>query len=102
MNKLIRDNKVAVLYSPGYGAGWYTWNREHEDMVFDPVLATLIDEGKTAEAETYVTMRWPDVYVGGLEDLTVAWVPVGTAFTIDEYDGNESIQLKEKVDWLIA
>ena len=102
MNKLIRDDKVAVLYSPGYGAGWYTWNREHEDMVFDPVLATLIDEGKTAEAETYVTMRWPDVYVGGLEDLTVAWIPVGTAFTIDEYDGNESIQLKEKVDWLIA
>lgn len=102
MNKLIRDDKVAVLYSPGFGAGWYTWNKEHEDMVFDPVLATLIDEGKTAEAETYVAMRWPDVYAGGLEDLTVAWVPVGAAFTIDEYDGNESIQLKERVDWLIA
>ena len=26
MQKVIRDGKVAVLYSPGYGAGWYTWS----------------------------------------------------------------------------
>jgi hypothetical protein len=26
MNKLIRDGMVAVLYSPDYGSGWYTWN----------------------------------------------------------------------------
>ena len=26
MEKVIRDGKVAVLYSPGYGAGWsYSW-----------------------------------------------------------------------------
>ena len=24
MEKVIRDGKVAVLYSPGYGAGWTT------------------------------------------------------------------------------
>jgi len=24
VEKLIRDGKVAVLYSPGYGAGWST------------------------------------------------------------------------------
>ena len=26
MTKCIRDGKVAILYSPGYGAGWSTWN----------------------------------------------------------------------------
>jgi hypothetical protein len=34
MEKVIRDGKVAVLYSPGYGAGWYSWNR---DQVRDQV-----------------------------------------------------------------
>ena len=27
MDKVIRDGKVAVLYSPGFGAGWSTWSR---------------------------------------------------------------------------
>ena len=33
MNKVIRDGKVAVLYSPGYGAGWYSWNWNHPECV---------------------------------------------------------------------
>jgi hypothetical protein len=32
-----------------------------------------------------------DVYTGGVRDLEVAWLPQGTAFRIEEYDGNESI-----------
>ena len=24
--KYIKDGKVAVAYSPGFGAGWSTWN----------------------------------------------------------------------------
>ncbi len=29
-------SKVAVLYSPGFGAGWSTWARQHkEQMLFD-------------------------------------------------------------------
>ena len=26
IEKVVRDGKVAVLVSPGYGAGWSTWN----------------------------------------------------------------------------
>ena len=42
MNKVIRDGKVAVVVSPGFGAGWSTWAfRGEEDyrdfMMFDPV-----------------------------------------------------------------
>jgi hypothetical protein len=104
MEKLVRDGKVAVLYSPGFGAGWYTWN--HGDygyeLVFDPVLAAYVDEGKMDEAKTYVAMRFPEAYDGGLEDLAVEWVPVGTAFRIHEYDGSESIEVKEEMNWMVA
>ena len=104
MEKLIRDGQVAVIYSPGFGAGWYSWNNVHygEDLIFDPVLAAYIDEGKMDEAKTYVTMRFPDAYDGGVEDLVVQWIPEGTAFRIHEYDGNESIKIKEDLDWVIA
>ena len=104
MEKLIRNGLVAVLYSPGFGAGWSTW--DHGDygaeLVFDPVLATYIDEGKMAEAESYVAMRFPEAYTGGLEDLCVEWIPVGTDFRIHEYDGSESIEIKEKMYWITA
>ena len=102
MEKLIRDGMVAVLYSPGFGAGFYTWNTEHEDMMFDPVLATLVLDDKMDEAHTYVTMRWPDAYAGGVDDLKVQWIPVGTDFRIHEYDGSESIEIKDVMNWTTA
>ena len=103
MEKLIRDDKVAVLVSPGFGAGWSTWDHTYgEDLIFDPVLAAYIDEGKMDEAKTYVTMRFPEAYDGGVEYLVVHWVPVGTAFRIHEYDGSESIEVKDKMDWVVA
>jgi hypothetical protein len=102
MQKLQEDGKIAVLYSPSFGAGWYTWNREYPDMVFDPMLVRMVEKEEYDKALTYATMRWPDAYFGGLEDLRVKWVPVGTLFRITEYDGNESIELKESDDWMVA
>jgi hypothetical protein len=104
MEKLVRDGKVAVIISPGYGAGWSTWNTDRygDELVFDPVLAAYIDEGKIAEAESYVAMRFPEAYAGGVADLQVTWVPIGTAFRVTEYDGNESVEFKENNDWLVA
>lgn len=90
--KLIRDGKVAVIYSPGFGAGWSTWNDDKERMVFDPVLAQMILDGADVEALTKVaTERHPKAYMGGLRNVKVEWLPVGTVFLIDEYDGSESI-----------
>jgi len=37
MNKVIRDGKVAVLISYGFGAGFYTWGAPLE-AIFDPKL----------------------------------------------------------------
>ena len=102
MNKLVRNGKVAVLYSPGFGAGWSTWNDYGDEVIFDPVLATLVLDGKMDEAQTYVTIRWPDAYASGVEDLSVAWITQGKAFRIHEYDGSESIEVQEEMNWVIA
>ena len=44
VNKLIRDGKVAVLYSPNYGAGWFTWNDKYLEILFDPEIVNLVLE----------------------------------------------------------
>jgi hypothetical protein len=104
MEKLIRDGKVGVLFSPGYGAGWYTWNNVEygEELVFDPMLVNLVEQEKFDEAHNYIALRFPEAYIGGVSDLQVRWVDVGTEFRITEYDGNESLEFKENNAWLVA
>jgi len=102
MEKLIKDGKVAVLYSPGWGAGWYTWNYEFPEIMFDPAIVKLVEEKKFDELKTFVELKYPDIYKGGMEDLEVEWLPEGTLFKVNEYDGAESIEYKEDDHWMIA
>lgn len=88
------DGDVAVLYSPGYGAGWSTWAIEHSaNVVFDRRLVELVlnDERDKITEELMSSLGYKDVYVGGANMLEIAWLKPGTHFRIDEYDGNESI-----------
>ena len=105
MNKVIRDGKVAVLYSPGFGAGWYTWNEDHEECIFDPDIVALVeknDDGKyTIEIEKLAEEKYEHFYTGGAEDLRIEWLDEGQAFRIDEYDGSETIQTLDSLS-LIA
>lgn len=102
MNKLNEDGKVAVLYSPGFGAGWYTWNYEYPEILFDPAIVRFVEKEKFDELATYVELKYPDIYTGGMKDLKVEWIPEGTLFKVNEYDGSESIELKENDNWLVA
>jgi hypothetical protein len=102
MTKLIRDGMVAVLYSPDYGSGWYTWNQDHPEILFDPAIVKLVEENKFDELKTYVTLKYPNLYVGGMDDLQVALIPEGAMFRVNEYDGAESIELKDDADWFTA
>ena len=106
-NRLIRDGKVAVIYSPGFGAGWSTWNAEYfeygEELIFDPGLADLIINQRSWEQiEAYVALKWPGVYTGGLEQAVVEWVAIGTEFKITEYDGSESLGFRDSEEWITA
>ena len=101
MKKVIRDGKVGVLVSPGYGAGFSTWGYPTE-AIFDPTLIELVENEKYQEAVDYCQTIWPDEYSGGVEDLKVVWVPEGSEFVIEEYDGAESLMLKEEYNWITA
>jgi len=107
--RLIRDGQVAVLYSPGYGAGWSTWCHEDEQkrycMLFDPHIADIRDRGDAdwqEKAEAIALVKYPDTYIGGLADLEVRWLPVGTQFRVLEYDGFEQVEINSEIEWITA
>ena len=98
MEKIIKDGKVAVAVSYGYGAGWSTWNS------IDPMDARfnqLFLDGNIAEVERICDAEELG-YAGGAGDVVIEWVPVGTEFIIHEYDGSESLQIKEEFNWSVA
>jgi hypothetical protein len=101
--KVIRDDHVAVLYSPGFGAGWYTWDHEYgEALLFDPMMVSFVENGQMDQLASYVALRYPNLYTGGLNDLTIAWVKQGNLFQIEEYDGSESVQTMDGMSWIKA
>ena len=109
MDKIIKDDKVAVLVSPSYGGGWSTWNRDtdhytQEQLIFCPELVTAVLAGsKPEEIFALAKSLFPELYLNGLRgSLEIEWVPVGAKFRIAEYDGSESVELFDDVDWLIA
>ena len=102
MMKLNENGNIAVLYSPGFGAGWYTWNQESPEIIFDPSIVKFVEKEKWEELKVYVELKYPEIYTGGMQDLKVEWIPEGTLFKINEYDGSESIELKENDNWILA
>lgn len=96
MKKVIRDGKVAILYSPEFGAGWSTWNRRHEELVFHPKIVDMVLGGRQYEIDECWVVKnlgkeYTDVFCGGVGCLTIKWLPIGAKFLITEYDGAESI-----------
>ena len=105
MDKVIRDGKVAVLVSRGYGAGWSTWTDEVETYLFHPKLVQMVEEERHSE----ITTEWMEQelgldvsYTGGTDGLEIQWVPVGTKFVIHEYDGHESLKTIDDFYWITA
>ena len=107
MEKYIKDGKVAILVSPEYGAGWSTWNIDCPEMLYDPTIVDILlnnDDMETVieKVKSVCTLKYPDAYMGGLEDLHVVWLDVGTEFIIEEFDGAESLRIKNEIDWMVA
>jgi hypothetical protein len=104
MNKVIRDGNVAVLYSPGYGAGWSTWAEDGaaEAMCMDERIVNAFLSGGPDAAAAAAKSLWPDQYTGGARALTAVWLPVGTVFEINEYDGSESVRIIANARFMTA
>lgn len=105
VKKLIRNGKVGVLISTGYGAGWTTWAyRNDEDMLFSPEIIELVEKGATSkEIEEKAKELWGDNnYYGGVDGLEIEWLDEGTTFDVVEYDGYESIIIIDDESCYIA
>jgi hypothetical protein len=105
IRKVVRDGMVAVLVSPGWGAGWSTWNDEPE-LVFLPEVVEWVENGKMEDIDDVLRRVYPEPYdlpySGGACELEVKWLPQGTPFCISECDGSESLKSPSSEDWRIA
>ena len=106
-----KDGYVAVLVSPGFGAGWSSWasESERELMLFDPHIVDIVlqyqgrDKREMAEKiNMIVALKRYESYTGGLDQLEVGWVRKGERFRITEYDGHETLETVDNIDWTIA
>lgn len=109
MEKIIKDGKVAVLISSGYGAGWSSWcgrdKPEVEVLLFHPLLIEMVE----SERHNEITSEWiqetfgfEGVYTGGVDGLYVQWVTCGKKFLINEYDGAEGLVTEDDLDFYTA
>jgi len=80
------NNEVAVAISGGFGAGWSTWN---DVSATDGEFNLFIYNEDLAGAQALAASR--NLYDGGLEDCRLAWLPEGSSYRIEEYDGAESL-----------
>lgn len=103
--RLYRDDKLAVIISPHYGAGWYTWLQDPK-FLLHPLLVKRVEE------EIPITREWLEetlhVDLEGFSDemldqhLVIRWVPRGCSFIVDEYDGAESIKYFNPDNYIMA
>lgn len=117
MQKYIRNNKVAILVSKDFGAGWSTWNKKelaYDKRVVEFYLEHKDDEEymrnmrrrdrKTTEETEKIFKSWgyDNVYFGGFSDIEICWLPVGTKYYISEDDGWETLKTIDSVQWETA
>lgn len=119
MEKYIDElGRVAVLYSPNYGAGWSSWvhtdTKDEEDFILMDKglveLALKTIKYREDDSQNYVDFDYyndelmeylekspyPHLahdYFGGWSDIQVYWAIPGENFYIDEYDGFERVEI---------
>ena len=100
---------MKVLISPGFGAGWSTWNDPR--IAFDERLIRAFERGISEEDMKDLCMECgygsgmyceASPYMGGFSDLRVVDIPSGTLFQIKEYDGSEYIEYFDEDEWYVA
>lgn len=87
MEKLIKNGEVAAIISPGYGAGWSSWNKGVNPM--DKRYAELILQKEISKAKELAKNE--GFYEGGLDKAEIVWVPEGWLFYITDTDGSEEL-----------
>lgn len=111
MQKYIFNGQVALIHSDDWGTAWATW---YPETMFDGELIKLylrwqdteLDSQEQLQAEDaaylYLKEQHPDVSFRGFDGLRLTWLPEGQEFIIREYDGIETIVLKQDIKWITA
>jgi hypothetical protein len=99
--------KVKILFSVGFGSGWYSWNTKYPELLRDERVIQWIEDGEDPEEKielvSYLKNKYPEIYIRtNLDSLEIALIPKRTLFRIKEYDGSESIELRDNVIWQLA
>lgn len=103
MEKVVRNGMVAVLYSAGFGAGWYSWNTDFPQCLYDPEVVAWVAGGKKGDFPDLEKKYGCDYFCSlGKDTLEVEWLPEGSFFKVREYDGKECIETGDRIEWLVA
>lgn len=105
--------EIGVLVSYWYGAGWSTWNPEYgiklaldkriidkylecrKDPIWRKEMCSYLDNEVKSEFNNFLSSIGydKDIFLGGLIDCELEFVPAGSAIKINEYDGLESLEI---------
>ncbi len=118
-----------ILYSPGYGAGWTSWNMSlpKEAITFMleykpfieylesgkdfkkietvtevkelPIVIQFFKDFKATFPNLYTDGEEPYICILGIDDLAIYEVEDNDRIRIDEYDGNENVMTQENTNW---
>lgn len=114
-----------ILYSPGYGAGWSSWNSGKSAkymLEYQPIIEAIENGEKLCIEDKYSSSLLneeiyhpsiiqlirdckekfgEDIYVGGAEDLCIKYIEDYKRVRIHEYDGFESVEVEGEYDgWM--
>jgi hypothetical protein len=105
--RVIKDGKVAVCYSPGFGVGWSTWEDDEfkETLMFHPAIVHMVLENKTHLInEQWIINnlgeKYANIALSNLDTLDIEWVPQGSLIRINEYDGSEEIEIYDENSYI--
>lgn len=117
-----------ILYSPGYGEGWSTWNAHTKEQIrflteYPPLIEYVEGNGGDLpnrrgvwfedEEEKILAIpaiqqlirEWkekfpdePELYLGGIKGLSIRKIPSDMRYFIEEYDGSESVITEKDIE----
>ena len=103
------ENCVAILFSPGYGGGWASWNSENAlQLSTDSRIIKYRFFKENCANIDFDTFMMEHIgfeeapYDGGFAQTRVEFIPDGTMFRITEYDGSESIEIVDPKKFMIT
>ena len=103
--------EIGILVSYGYGAGWSSWSEYGIKLAVDKriiekfnehinndewrmAIDSFHDNDVQTEFQNFLSsIGYDNVYLGGLKDCKLVFVPKESAVRITEYDGNENLEI---------